>query len=828
MASLDYDEENTGEGRGLINPLAPCGGGEHFVGGVRRAQANCSRESGDFQQWTIAIRSEDEEGDTGEDRGFTNLTVPRGGGEHFAEEVQRTQTEECTRESRIYIKVKASKESTGMSEEDLIVARKGVCPELVESVMKTASSMFSSEDDLCEEGLINLIVEAIASTDGNYGIQEAIKWANGYEFPQHLVDSDLRLFRASQLDFNKMVKRRLTKLGDNRLSRLRVSRLREDNPELERLLDIAQGMRVPLPIGFLPNAKGSLTPLRPVYVEVHQAVDKMLADLHGQGLAFCLPKKDAIALIDGLHLGKASWTPKKGKASGRSIGDMSFCDGTPLNCDESKAIAEEWWGKIELPTIEDVVVMILEFYDSERQRDPFVKWEDLRLWKTDLRGAYQLMSLRPECAKYFGMEISKERVFIHLCGIFGWTCTPAAFQVVSRGIQWELKHRLKGRCKMYVDDIVGVCMAADLYDEIQCAKTVCVDLLGPNAIAEDKTESGTRLDVLGYVLDLGLRLVSISRKNFLNAVYCFFTTELGKKTSLATAQKLASWGSRYSKICRAMRPFCGALHRATAGRKNPHAKFLLPEEARRAIRGWRAMLYLVSFDEQQYSRRMGSFQPEQSRYVIEFDASLSGAGILWYQRLADGSEFAIGGSAVDLRGFRFGFDSSFQNTAEYIGCTLGLIGLALLGIRDVDVEVRGDSVAALTWAETERPRGELVTNASIVFTLLVIHFGLDVKKSVHISGEDNWRCDRLSRLSESGLGVAQSLAGMGLGDTVIIELQQRCQVQKLLASCDPGICLDGDDAFLAFWGGIRDALKEITREVTNLAVVPHSLVKPQV
>lgn len=240
------------------------------------------------------------------------------------------------------------------------------------------------------------------------------------------------------------------------------------------------------------------------------------------------------------------------------------------------------------------------------------------------------------------------------------------------------------------------------------------------------------------------------------------------------------------------------------------------------------MLYLVSFDEQQYSRRMGSFQPEQSRYIIEFDASLSGAGILWYQRLADGSEFAIGGSAVDLRGFRFGFDSSFQNTAEYIGCTLGLIGLALLGIRDVDVEVRGDSVAALTWAETERPRGELVTNASIVFTLLVIHFGLDVKKSVHISGEDNWRCDRLSRLSESGLGVAQSLAGMGLGGTVIIELQQRCQVQKLLASCDPGICLDGDDAFLAFWGGIRDALKEITREVTNLAVVPHSLVKPQV
>ena len=150
--------------------------------------------------------------------------------------------------------------------------------------------------------------------------------------------------------------------------------------------------------------------------------------------------------------------------------------------------------------------------------------------------------------------------------------------------------------------------------------------------------------------------------------------------ALTWAERLASWGSRYSKICRAMRPFCGALHRATSGRKNRHALFLLPDEAQRAIRGWRAILYLVSFDELQYTRRMGSFQPEQLQYVIEFDASLTGAGILWYERAANGTEVAMGGSAVDLRGLGFGTDSSFQNTAEYIGCTLGIIGLALLGI----------------------------------------------------------------------------------------------------------------------------------------------------
>ena len=124
---------------------------------------------------------------------------------------------------------------------------------------------------------------------------------------------------------------------------------------------------------------------------------------------------------------------------------------------------------------------------------------------------------------------------------------------------------------------------------------------------------------------------------------------------------------------------------------------------------------------------------------------------------------ALVGGAVYLRGFGFGSDSSFQNTAEYIGCILGVVGLVLLGVRDADIEILGDSIAALTWAETERARGQLVTNASMVFTLLSIRFNLDVKKGVHISGEDNWRCDRLSRLEDFAVDrVHKALIAMGM------------------------------------------------------------------
>lgn len=93
------------------------------------------------------------------------------------------------------------------------------------------------------------------------------------------------------------------------------------------------------------------------------------------------------------------------------------------------------------------------------------------------------------------------------------------------------------------------------------------------------------------------------------------------------------------------------------------------------------MLYLVSFNEQQYTRRLQSFLPGELQYIIEFDASLSGAEVLSFKRGGDVAEVPIWGSAGDLRSFGFGVDPSFQNTVEYIGCVLGLIGLTLLGMR---------------------------------------------------------------------------------------------------------------------------------------------------
>ena len=62
---------------------------------------------------------------------------------------------------------------------------------------------------------------------------------------------------------------------------------------------------------------------------------------------------------------------------------------------------------------------------------------------------------------------------------------------------------------------------------------------------------------------------------------------------------------------------------------------------------------------------------------------------------------------MDLTSLEFHTDSSFQNLSEYIGAILAVLGHIALGNAGRSIALRGDSVTALTWAITERPRGSI-------------------------------------------------------------------------------------------------------------------------
>jgi hypothetical protein len=89
----------------------------------------------------------------------------------------------------------------------------------------------------------------------------------------------------------------------------------------------------------------------------------------------------------------------------------------------------------------------------------------------------------PGDAGLFATLLPDDLVYFQLVGISGWAGTPAAFQVVTSAICWELRHALRSRTLMYVDDV-----AADL----SATRDICTSLLGPKAVADNTTETGRR------------------------------------------------------------------------------------------------------------------------------------------------------------------------------------------------------------------------------------------------------------------------------------------------------------------------------------------------
>jgi hypothetical protein len=670
-------------------------------------------------------------------------------------------------------------------------------------VGRWAEACFPVEAKTTEAEVRKVLEEAAEAAREDHDAASAVAWADGYTFPPEYMDSDIRCLRAAQLDFPAMIRRRLKILSPKRLSAERVARLRPDNPERALMNDLVGGMRVHLPTGFKPNRDMERTPRRRSYETVASAVNKMLGAVWEQQLAFFLPLQLALENVPNLHLCKAHWTTKKGKPSGRPLGDLSNVDGTPINTDETKAAAAAYYGRINHPTIENIAVMIYDFFLEAKARDPTCRWGDMRIWKMDLKGAYTLLSYRPEDVGLFAMLLTGDVVYFQIAGIFGWSGTPAAFHVVTRAISWELRHALAGRALMYVDDILGVCFAKDLESDLALTKGICTDLMGPGSIADDKTEHGVRLDMIGYTIDLETHRVLISLKNFLAALHGFVSIDVTKRIKLPVAQRLASWGTRYGKICRVMRPFCGALNRVTIGRTEPHALFHWSGEAVIAIQCWRAMLCLVRYRETEFTRTIESFAQTTPVSIIEFDSSLSGAGLIWADR-STGAEVVVGVGAVDLTLLGFGVDSSFQNLSEYVGAILAVVGQVVLGMTGSSIALRGDSVTALTWAITERPRGSIVTNAAMVWTLLCIAADINVREITHIPGEDNQRCDRLSRRgSNPALSIVDEAAEMGITGARVIELNGDQTIMGIIELCDPRILLESESEFVEFWTKAR-------------------------
>ena len=276
------------------------------------------------------------------------------------------------------------------------------------------------------------IEELLDEAYGSVGLEEAIEWGKGFAIPQASVDAGESLMREFGGDFDKVVESMKAKLADERLSYETVRSLSADNPDLALVEDLVAGVRVFTRADFVPN--GTLPPLPPrnMYMKAKEAVHKLFHDLVDQGLALVMTSETA-RTIEGVHFIVAHWAPKKGKKYGRGITDASD-DSYPesvLNGNEVRDQVNAFYGEIEHPTIVTVARMVLGTLADLRAREPEATLNDLDVFKCDLKGAFNLLWWRTNGAKLFGVELAEGLTMVFLCGTFGYTGMPGAFQVIT-------------------------------------------------------------------------------------------------------------------------------------------------------------------------------------------------------------------------------------------------------------------------------------------------------------------------------------------------------------------------------------------------------------
>jgi hypothetical protein len=466
------------------------------------------------------------------------------------------------------------------------------------------------------------------------------------------------------------------------------------------------------------------------------------------------------------------------------------------------------YGSISHPTIIDVVLMILDTIDKIQNQDPNMDLRELQFWKVDISGAFQWLDFRPSDVHCMAQEMADDRIFLSLVGVFGASILPFAFNVISKAFRHEMKKATRGGADIYSDDGFGCCLSRDLEWEMEKASTIFEGIIGENCIKKIKNISGRIVNVIGWKINLDLMVVSIAEKNLMKAMLCLFSVDLSKEISLVEVQRIASYCSRYVMVLEVMTPFLACIHRLMTGKAGWHGTFPITFEASWAIKMWRAVFYLLVVDERHYGRPMASFRPRIPDYVVETDASLGGVGIIIYKSVGS-LDTCVGGSAVSIKDFGFGTDSGYQNTAEYIGTVLGILALVKMGVRDVDVVIRGDSTTALTWVTEGRIKGKNAVNAAVVVTALCIRFGIRPRYQTFLAGLKNHKADLLSRIEEKGITVEQAMIQNGHGEAPIINLRDHPGTDILVKMCSPKVKLEEEEEFTRLWQTVREAMESL-------------------
>jgi hypothetical protein len=633
---------------------------------------------------------------------------------------------------------------------------------------------------LTPNDILLALQDAHRAADEYYTIRHAMEWDTSFIIPAEAIAADSVLFRNCNYNFSQMCRYKQSKLAHNRLS---VSRIIDlfgtdgkkvpgvDPADVNILLEFAQhGITPPVADNFRPESV-NVAPLRDRYIKLQHTINKLLYKLYQDGTMIFLKKHEALR-IPGIHLSPQHHADTKGKPEGRIIGDLSGqhdAHFTPLNGsaghkDKLRDTIEQQWGVIRHPTVDMLVKMVLTSADLHG-------WDNIILWKKDLKGAFNLLNYNPDFCQLFAFPLTDDIVVIHLAGLFGWIGMPHAFQVLTRTLQVLCRHIISGLCYWYVDDLMAVSLRNLYINDSTLVDSNVQHLLGTGSIAATKSQHGRMLEFLGWEFNLDTRSITLCTRNMNKLVHALFSFEPTAKISISHIQRLASLISRASILSKHMRPYTVTLHAITSGYDQPHVRIQLSVLAQSDVMMWRAFVLLLIANPDKLSRTMESFRPQTAQFCIKYDASLTGLGVGIYNVLND---TLLTYSALELP-FQVTNESKRQNTMEFVAVIFGLLLAWKLQLKNFSYTLHGDNMSSLAWAQADRVNSTLARRANIVFTTISMHINASLSETQHIPGIMNVLFDGLSRnISPTELGLDPTLMFNAAADISILRFVQLC------------------------------------------------------
>ena len=648
-----------------------------------------------------------------------------------------------------------------------------------------------------------ILETAYNSVQAQYSIEDAVAWAGGFVMPPEVHDMDFKELVELGYDLPELIRR---KQARNKHSRLSLARLHDlwdsTDPDFDTLCEFARdGVHVMTDSGFVPRREDPKG-FSPKYSVAYPAVNKLIYDSHKADLAVILPSSCIPRLPAELpiHKSRLGHTLKKGKPQGRVTCNYSY--GKPhsrLNTAEVKEMARERYGDIQLSTVTQMALMILKQLDHAKSLGRGS--EDLILWKMDLKGAFTLLFFKPADCGLLVLPMTDQLSYIPIAGNFGLTIFPFVFNVISRSLLRAILLLLIGLCLIYIDDLQGCCLKEHVLTDIDTATLVITNLLGDDAVAEDKTETGRVIDWIGWQFDLDTMTVSIADHNYYKTLYGFLSIRRGQRVQVHTLHTLASWASRYTFVCPYMTPFSGYLYSAFSGYSNQEAYIKLPDSAYLVVVLWRCFFFLMKLDLREFSRPLEEFRPQgPAEFLLEVDGCPMGIGIFIHERI-DGEWspiFAVSWcDEYDLQN-----DSRYQNSMEFISAVMGLATLGWLGHFNKRVEVLGDNTTSLSWLEAMKFRPGASTSAALAYILLHKQCGYSVVSTEFVPGENNL-ADPLSR------GTLPSHFGFDESHS-FTQLSAPPIMKELSALLNPSIECMEESFLLNHWAMINSILNRLT------------------